>query len=151
MIARLIGGFVAILIGLSLIYPISRQINSSAAVASMPADSYGSTLLKLVPAFFALGVLGIGIAITWGALRSAGVVGGVDDRDGLEGKAERYNCTGNVTNDLYGSMDGDMAMAEVRRATEPPKYYKESQLREIEEKYKPIFNERKTKFDEENG
>jgi len=30
--------------------------------------------LKLVPGFFALGILGIGIAVTYGSLRDAGVV-----------------------------------------------------------------------------
>jgi hypothetical protein len=36
--------------------------------------SWGSTVLKMVPGFFALGILGIGIAVTYGALRDAGVV-----------------------------------------------------------------------------
>ena len=33
-----------------------------------------ATVLKLVPGFFALGILGIGIAVTYGSMRDAGVV-----------------------------------------------------------------------------
>jgi len=93
MIDKLIGGFVAILIGVSLIGPLAAQVSSSAsttnstgATCSLPIDradancqlylsaSWGSTVLKMVPGFFALGILGIGIAVTYGSLRDAGVV-----------------------------------------------------------------------------
>jgi len=96
MISRLIGGFVSILIGVSLIGPISSEVvtaaeatNSSGHCVSTggsPATSsaagcqlyqsagWGATVLKLVPGFFALGILGIGIAVTYGSLRDAGVV-----------------------------------------------------------------------------
>jgi hypothetical protein len=73
MINRLIGGFVAILIGVSLIGPISEQVNTAAGDLNTVA-SWGATVLKMVPGFFALGILGIGIAVTYGALRDAGVV-----------------------------------------------------------------------------
>jgi len=76
MISRLIGGFVSILIGVSLVGPISTQVNTAAASTgnlSLMA-SWGATVLKLVPGFFALGILGIGIAVTYGSLRDAGVV-----------------------------------------------------------------------------
>ena len=76
MINRLIGGFVAILIGVSLIGPIASQVNTAAAAAnnlSLMAP-WGATVLNMVPGFFALGILGIGIAVTYGALRDAGVV-----------------------------------------------------------------------------
>ena len=36
--------------------------------------SWGRTILNLVPGFFALGILGIGVAVTYGSLRDAGVV-----------------------------------------------------------------------------
>lgn len=76
MINRLIGGFVAILIGASLIGPISDQVagvlNTGSALNN--ASSWGATVLKMVPGFFALGILGIGIAVTYGSLRDAGVV-----------------------------------------------------------------------------
>jgi hypothetical protein len=76
MINRLIGGFVAILVGTSLVGPISDQVAlvAGTATALTNASSWGSTVLRMVPGFFALGILGIGIAITYGSLRDAGVV-----------------------------------------------------------------------------
>jgi len=76
MISRLIGGFVAILIGVSLIGPVADEV-MDAAVATKNltlASGWGATVLKLVPGFFALGILGIGIAVTYGSLRDAGIV-----------------------------------------------------------------------------
>jgi len=93
MIANLIGGFVSILIGTSLVGPISSEVmsagsstNSSGATCTWAVDSaysrcqlylsssWGATVLKMVPGFFALGILGIGIAVTYTSLRQAGVV-----------------------------------------------------------------------------
>ena len=76
MISRIIGGFVAVLIGVNLIGTISSEINTASAATgnlSLMA-SWGATVLKLVPGFYAIGILGIGIAITYGSLRDAGVV-----------------------------------------------------------------------------
>lgn len=76
MIANLIGGFVSILVGTSLIGPVSTEVNTAAATggALANASGWGATVLKLVPGFFALGILGIGIAVTYSSLREAGVV-----------------------------------------------------------------------------
>ena len=93
MINRLIGGFVAILIGVSLIGPLAEQVtnasatvNTTGSTCTYAADSayskcqlyisasWGATVLKMVPGFFALGILGIGIAVTYGALADSGVV-----------------------------------------------------------------------------
>ena len=76
MIGNLIGGFVAILIGVSLVGPISTEVNTAAATGGALANSssFGPTILKLVPGFFALGILGIGVAVTYASLRQAGVV-----------------------------------------------------------------------------
>jgi hypothetical protein len=93
MIANLIGGFVSILVGVSLIGPISTEVNTAATSVNSTgstctsttqagcsnaglyvASSWGATVLKLVPGFFALGILGIGIAVTYSSLRQAGVV-----------------------------------------------------------------------------
>ena len=76
MIANLIGGFVSILVGVSLIGPVSTEVNTAAATsgALSNASSWGATVLNLVPGFFALGILGIGIAVTYSSLRQAGVV-----------------------------------------------------------------------------
>ena len=93
MINRLIGGFVAILIGVSLVGPLATQTNTAAQSTNSTgstctstsqagcsgaglyvSSSWGATVLKMVPGFFALGILGIGIAVTYGSLRDAGVV-----------------------------------------------------------------------------
>lgn len=96
MIANLIGGFVAIIVGLSLIGPVATVVNG-VSYASTPAvynesnlsqlltpavaggalyesSTWGAAVLNLVPGFFALGVLGVGIAVTYSALRQAGIV-----------------------------------------------------------------------------
>jgi hypothetical protein len=91
MIANLLGGFVAILLGSSLIAPISVEVNTAACSSNAShsiygaagyrcdsslynATSWGSTVLKLVPGFFALSILGVGIAVTYTSLRQAGIV-----------------------------------------------------------------------------
>jgi len=76
MIANLIGGFVSILVGVSLIGPISQEVNTVAATGSSltNASAWGATVLRLVPGFFALGILGIGLAVTYASLRQAGVL-----------------------------------------------------------------------------
>ena len=76
MIANLIGGFVSIIIGVSLICPIATQVNVVAATngALYNSSTWGATVLQLVPGFFALGILGIGIAVTYSSLRQAGIV-----------------------------------------------------------------------------
>jgi len=76
MIANLIGGFVSILVGVSLIGPISAEVQlvTQASSALQNASSWGATVLKLVPGFFSLGILGIGLAVTYASLRQAGVL-----------------------------------------------------------------------------
>ena len=94
MIANLIGGFVSILVGVSLTGPIAVEINTvSSSVNTSGAtctaggtaaaqtncqlwltSQWGATVLRLVPGFFALGVLGIGLAVTYASLRQAGVL-----------------------------------------------------------------------------
>ena len=80
MIANLIGGFVSILVGVSLIGPVATEVNisssagSTAGAALIDVSSWGATVLKMVPGFFALAILGIGIAVTYSSLRQAGIV-----------------------------------------------------------------------------
>ena len=76
MIARLIGGFVSILVGVSIIGPVATEVQSASGTSTSLYTnvSWGATVLKLVPGFFALGILGVGIAVTYGSLRDAGVV-----------------------------------------------------------------------------
>jgi len=76
MMAELIGGFIAILIGISLIGTISNEVNTvTTSTGSLAQVSgWGNTVLGMVPGFFALGILGIGIAVTYSAMREAGIV-----------------------------------------------------------------------------
>ncbi len=94
MIANLIGGFVSILIGVSLIGPLAVTVNDVTTGTNSTggscvgfegdytqpgcqltlAASWGATVLKLVPGFFSLGILGIGLAVTYSSLRQAGVL-----------------------------------------------------------------------------
>jgi hypothetical protein len=76
MIANLIGGFIAILVGASLITPVSNEVVLATQANSGMANisGWGVTVLKLVPGFFALGILGVGVACTYSALRQAGIV-----------------------------------------------------------------------------
>jgi hypothetical protein len=89
MINRLIGGFVSILIGVSLVDPLAQQVglcshaNTTGTTAAAyngcyealkNASTWSTTIVGLVPGFFALGVLGIGLAVCYGALQDAGVV-----------------------------------------------------------------------------
>jgi hypothetical protein len=74
MIANLIGGFVAIIIGVSLIGPVADVVNTAATGDLLTVSSWGAAVLKLVPGFFALSILGIGVAVTYSSLRQAGIV-----------------------------------------------------------------------------
>ena len=76
MIANLIGGFISIIVGTSLIGPVSTEVNTASAAGTnlTAVSSWGSTVLKLVPGFFALSILGIGVAVTYTSLRQAGIV-----------------------------------------------------------------------------
>ena len=77
MIANLIGGFISIIVGVSLIGPVATQCDTAANAYTgnlTNISSWGGTVLKLVPGFFALAILGIGVAITYTSLRQAGIV-----------------------------------------------------------------------------
>jgi hypothetical protein len=75
-LGSLIGCFITILIGgVSLIGPISDQVNTAAATSGSlyNASSWGATVLKIVPGFFAIAILAIGIAVLYGNLHDAGM------------------------------------------------------------------------------
>jgi len=76
MIANLIGGFISILVGTSLIGPVSDEVAHAASATSNLSlnTAWGASVLKLVPGFFALSILGIGVAVTYTSLRQAGIV-----------------------------------------------------------------------------
>lgn len=75
MIARFINGFIAILIGVALIGPIADQVNTAATTngALYNTSTWAPTILKIVPGFFAIAILAIGIAVLYGNLRDAGM------------------------------------------------------------------------------
>ena len=76
MIANLIGGFISILVGVSLIGPVATEVNTASAAGTNLSTNtaWGATVLQLVPGFFALAILGIGVAVTYTSLRQAGIV-----------------------------------------------------------------------------
>ena len=76
MIAIFITIFVAVLVGVSLIGPISDQVyTASLSTANLTVvSSWGSTVLKLVPGFFALIILGVVVAGLYTVFRQAGIV-----------------------------------------------------------------------------
>jgi hypothetical protein len=71
-IGNLIGGFVALLIGVTLLPAITKQV----AFASETPEITGVTaqMLSLVPIFFALAILFTVIATIWSSLKSTGFV-----------------------------------------------------------------------------
>ena len=71
-IPNLIGSFIAILIGFTLLPEIIKQVNS--AQGSQNVISSMTTVLGLVPVFFGMAIIGIAIATIVGALRSAGTI-----------------------------------------------------------------------------
>ena len=87
---NIIGGFVVILIGVSLIGPIANVVNdinnntnnnntNQTCVANafgecLPWSSISSTMLKMVPAFFGLSVIAVALAIVASALRNAQII-----------------------------------------------------------------------------
>ena len=102
-ISSLIGGFVVLLVGFSLLPTIANQISSAASSAynqtytasekfsdtsskvqdvqqpqqTNATGTWGSTVLKLIPGFFALGILGLGIIVVYSMLRNNGMIGGL--------------------------------------------------------------------------
>lgn len=76
MIAVFITIFVAVLVGVSLIGPISDQVNTAAVTSGSlyNASSWGATVLKLVPGFFSLIILGTVVAGLYTVFRQAGIV-----------------------------------------------------------------------------
>ena len=76
MIANLIGGFISILVGTSLIGPVSNEVAGAGSTGGhlYNSSTWSVSVLKLVPGFFALAILGIGVAVTYTSLRQAGIV-----------------------------------------------------------------------------
>jgi len=71
MLGNLIGGFIVIIVGVSLMPTVADQV-----VGAQTGNVTGaaSTILGLTPLFYALGIMSAGVAITVGGLRSAGIM-----------------------------------------------------------------------------
>jgi hypothetical protein len=72
-------GFVVIVIGVTLLPMVAEQVNvaqSSSSNVTVFGDStaWGTTMLQIIPGFFALAILGVAIATVFQALRSGGIV-----------------------------------------------------------------------------
>ena len=76
MISIFITIFIAVLIGVSLIGPISTEVNTAAMTSGnlYNASSWGATVLKMVPGFFSLIILGVVVAGLYTVFRNAGIV-----------------------------------------------------------------------------
>jgi len=72
MLGNLIGGFITIIVGTSLIGTVADQIVSAQAGNVTGA---ASTILGLTTLFFAMGIMSAGLAVTAQGLRAAGMIG----------------------------------------------------------------------------
>ena len=68
--------FIAVIIGVSLVGPIADQVNSAAVTNGnlYNASTWGATILKMVPGFFVLIILGVVVAGLYSVFRQAGIV-----------------------------------------------------------------------------
>lgn len=75
MLGNLIGGFITILVGVSLLPTIANEIKSGQYPSNETNITGASaTIINLVPLFFALGVMSAGVAVTAQGLRAAGML-----------------------------------------------------------------------------
>ncbi len=71
MLGNLIGGFIVILVGVTLIPTIADEIANAQAGNVTGA---ASTILGLTTIFYALGIMSAGVGLAVGGLRNAGLV-----------------------------------------------------------------------------
>ena len=151
MIAKLIGGMVLVIIGTSLMLPwysspIAHQTATNVTSGLIIGSGVGTTLLAFAPIAFALGLVGIGIFIAWGALKEIGMFGDgeYDETDGMTG----YNATGSVTGIMFNNAKQALESIEDKNR----KVYKDTKPKHIEHdfgdrEYKTDKAD-KTKFDD---
>lgn len=72
MLGNLIGGFIVIIVGVSLIPTVADQV---ATATTGNVTGAAATILELSTLFFALGIASAGIAIAAQGLRAAGMLG----------------------------------------------------------------------------
>jgi len=70
-LGRLIGGFIVIIVGTALLPTVADQVK---AAQTGNVTGAASTVLGLVPLFYALGLMSAGVSIAVGGLRDAGLV-----------------------------------------------------------------------------
>lgn len=77
-IGTLIGGFIVILIGVSLIKPITEQVNTAQGILNSTQDrqvtAFTSSILESIPYLFSISILLVVISITFSMLNNAGMV-----------------------------------------------------------------------------
>ena len=71
MLGNLIGGFIVILVGVTLIPTVADEI---ASAQSGNVTGASSTILGLTTIFYALGIMSAGVSLAVGGLRNAGLV-----------------------------------------------------------------------------
>jgi len=79
MLGNLLGGFIIIVVGMNLMPVIADstygvRYNSTGGTGHVNVTGATSTVVGLVPLFYALGIMSAGIAITVSGLRNAGVM-----------------------------------------------------------------------------
>ena len=76
MLGNLIGGFIVIIVGVSLMPTIANEVVAAQTGNGTSSNVTGSTstIVGLVPLFFALAVMSAGVAITAQGLRAAGML-----------------------------------------------------------------------------
>ena len=72
MLGNLIGGFIIIIVGVSLMPTVANQVQAAQDDPNITGAT--STIVGLVPLFFALGIMSAGVAITAQGLRAAGML-----------------------------------------------------------------------------
>lgn len=83
MLGNLVGGFIVILVGVSLMPTVGDQVFLSLNKVNTSGNHFissnitgaSATIMNLVPLFFALAIASAGIAIAAQGLRAAGVLG----------------------------------------------------------------------------
>lgn len=71
MLGNLIGGFIVIIVGVSLLPTVATEVNDA---TGGNVTGSAATVLGLVPLFFALAIMSAGVAITAQGLRAAGML-----------------------------------------------------------------------------
>jgi len=100
MLAQLVGGFIVLLIGFTLMPMIFEQVEIAQANITMsgnvtsPLGETGGMILTLVPVAFVLGLVMVALTIAVSGLRSAGLIGGGEEYGDDEDEYEDLNGDG---------------------------------------------------------